>query len=106
MSSAKKRKLNKAPESEERLTVGEGLETDSLETPSTEKPSEAAKPLSSETNPDLVDKNKERQERFKALQARAVGLAIQNLVAIRLTFVDSKNRPKQTSKKQPPNPSA
>ena len=71
MSPAKKRKLNKTSEVEERVTVGEGLEADVLKTSTTEKPSEAAKPLSEETNADPVDKNKERQERFKALQARA-----------------------------------
>ena len=74
MSPAKKRKLNKASEVEERITVGEGLEADLLKTATTEKPSEAATPLSSGTTPDPVDKNKERQERFKALQARAASL--------------------------------
>ena len=71
MSPAKKRKLNKTSEVEERVTVGESLEADPLKTSTTEEPSQAANPLNSETNADPVDKNKERQERFKALQARA-----------------------------------
>ena len=71
MCPAKKRKLNKVSEVEERVPVGEGLEADLLKTSTSEKPSEAATPLSSGTTPDPVDKNKERQERFKALQARA-----------------------------------
>ena len=75
MSPSKKRKLNKNSEVDERVTVGEGLEADLLKTPTTEKPSATANPLSSETNADPVDKNKERQERFKALQARAASFS-------------------------------
>ena len=75
MSPSKKRKLNKTSEFEERVPVEEGLEADLLKTPDTENPSEAAKPLSSGTKPDSVDKNKERQERFKALQARAASFS-------------------------------
>ena len=71
MSPAKKRKLNKTSEVEGRVTVGESLEADPLKKSTTQEASEAAKPLSSETTADPVDKNKERQERFKALQARA-----------------------------------
>ena len=78
MSPAKKRKLNKASEVGESITVGEGLEADLLKTSTSEKPSEAATPLSSGTTPDPVDKNKERQERFKALQARAASLSHTN----------------------------
>ena len=71
MSLAKKRKLNSASEVEE----GEALEADFLETKTTEDPSEAAKPLNLVSDPEPVDKVKERQERFKALQARAASFS-------------------------------
>ena len=107
MSPAKKRKLNDNSEVEQNLSVGEALEADSLETKTTEKPSEVAKSLNLVTNPEPVDKNKERQERFKALQARAASFSyIRSLITIQLTFVNSKSLPKRISKKQQPNPSA
>ena len=107
MSPAKKRKLNNTSEVEERVGVGEALEADLIETKTTEKPSEAAESLNLVTDPELVDKNKERQERFKALQARAASFSYTvSLITSQLTFVNSKSLPKQTSKKQQPNPSA
>ncbi len=107
MSPAKKRKLDNTSEVEERLAVGEALEADLLEKKTTENPSEAANSLSLVTDPEQVDKNKERQERFKALQARAASFSYtSSLVTVQLTFVNSKSLPKQTSKKQQPNPSA
>ena len=75
MSPAKKRKLNNTSENEERVAVGEALEANFPETKTTEESSEAAKSLSLVTNPEPVDKNKERQERFKALQARAASFS-------------------------------
>ena len=107
MSPAKKRKLNNTSEVEEGVGVGEALEADFLETKNAEIPSEAAASLDSMTGPKPVDKNKERQERFKALQARAASFSYTGyLIRIQLTFVNSKNLPKQTSKKQQPNLSA
>ncbi|KAK0511648.1 hypothetical protein JMJ35_006221 [Cladonia borealis] len=79
MSPAKRRKLNNTSEVEETVGAGEALETDSPETKTTENPSEAAKSLNLVIDPEPVDKNKERQERFKALQARAQKSAKTNL---------------------------
>ena len=107
MSPAKRRKLNNTSELEETVSAGEALETDSLETKTAENPSEVAKSLNLVTYPEPVDKNKERQERFKALQARAASFTyIGSLITIQLTFLNSKSLLKQTSKKQRPNPSA
>ena len=107
MSPAKKRKLNKTSEVEEGVGVGEALEADFLEIKKAENPSETAESLDSVMESKPVDKNKERQERFKALQARAVSFSYNGYrIRIRLTFVNSKNLPKQTSKKQQLSPSA
>lgn len=75
MSPAKKRKLNNTSEVEEGVGVGEALEADFLETKNAKNPSEAAESLDPVTDPKPVDKNKERQERFKALQARAASFS-------------------------------
>ena len=107
MSPAKKRKLNNTSEVKERGGVGEALEADPIETKTLENPSEAAESLNLVTEPEPVDKNKERQERFKALQARAASFSYTgSLITIQLTGVNSKSLPKRTSKKQQPNPSA
>lgn len=107
MSLAKKRKLNNASEVEEGASVGEALEADFFETKTTENPSEAAKSPNLVTDPEPIDKNKERQERFKALQARAASFSPTGcLITDQLTLLNSKNLPKRTSKKQQPNPSA
>ncbi len=87
MSPAKKRKLDNTSVSEGRITIGEALEADLLETQATEKPSETANSLSPGTNPEPIDKNKERQERFKALQARAASFSYTDfIVANQLTW--------------------
>ena len=107
MSPGKRRKLNNTSQVEETGGFGEALETDSLETKTTENPSEAAKPLNLGSESESVDKVKERQQRFKALQARAASFSYTgSLITIRLTFLNSQNLPKQISKKQQPNPSA
>ena len=81
MSPAKKRKLDNTSKCEESLSVGKALEADLLETQATEKPSETTQSLSSRTDPEPIDKNKERQERFKALQARAASFSYTNFIA-------------------------
>ena len=107
MSPGKRRKLNNTSQVEETGGIGEALGTDSLETKTTENPSEAEKPLNLVSDSEPVDKVKKRQERFKALQARAASSSYTgSLVTIRLIFLNSKNLPKQISKKQQPNPSA
>ena len=106
MSPAKKRKLNNTSEVEEGVGVGEALEADFLENQNDKNPSEAAESLDPVTDSKPVDKNKERQERFKALQARAASFSYTGSDKNQLTFVNSKNLQKQTSKKQQPNPSA
>ena len=107
MSPGKRRKLNNTSQAEETGGIGEALETDSLETKTTESPSEAAKPLNLGLESEPVDKVKERQQRFKALQVRAASFSYTgSLITIQLTFLNSKNLPKQISKKQQLNPSA
>ena len=107
MSPGKRRKLNSPSQVEATGGNREALETDSFETKTTENPSEAAERLNLVLESEPVDKVKERQQRFKALQARAASFSYTgSLNTIRLTFLNSKNLPKQISKKQQPNHSA
>ena len=105
MPPAKRRKTAAVSEALDRDAEGQAPSSEPQGTQTVDKPHEDKEPVTVDTGDASVDQNKERQERFKALQARAVSPGPMNLMATaKLTLSLAKvsqNKPERSSRRIP-----
>lgn len=105
MPPVKRRKTAATSEALDKGAEGQAPSSEPQGTRIVDKPHEDKEPVTVDTGAVSADPNKERQERFKALQARAVSLAPMNLTAIaklKLSLAKvSENKPERSSRRIP-----